>query len=336
MTADLHAKIVGKFHNEKAILLLDTGAEVSVVDNAFARKVGSYIDSSQIQDCVEIGNNVYRTKEERGSRGSLWPKKLSSAWTIWFRPESAWISLTDPSACPTKSGSSLAEGASFTATRPGSTHPAESVELPLRLRTSDHENLWVTRGDHWVPTTVHGPGKIRYMRITNVGDKVLILHHDLRIGFWLAGDHVRDCQVSSQSGPGATWSGKIWFFEATVGPRSAGQDPDAEDPPRPAVERPKYETPRGILQRPRPTAIKCLKDGSNQPDTSDLDLTWDSDQDYDECVYYHESSDFYAVDVIGQLTVLPEVPITTEDVRIEDIRLCGSDNQTPEEIDRLL
>ncbi|OWY96078.1 LOW QUALITY PROTEIN: reverse transcriptase [Phytophthora megakarya] len=73
----------------------------------------------------------------------------------------------------------------------------------------------------------------------------------------------------------------------------------------------------------------------DQPGTSDLDLTWDSDQDYDECVYYHEGSDLYAEDVDGQMAVLPEVPVATEDVRIEDIQLCGSDNQTPGEIERL-
>ncbi|OWZ02237.1 LOW QUALITY PROTEIN: reverse transcriptase [Phytophthora megakarya] len=35
------------------------------------------------------------------------------------------------------------------------------------------------------------------------------------------------------------------------------------------------------------------------------------------------------------MAVLPEVPVTAEDVRIEYIQLCRSDNQTPEEIDRL-
>ncbi|OWY93545.1 hypothetical protein PHMEG_00037025, partial [Phytophthora megakarya] len=54
---------------------------------------------------------------------------------------------------------------------------------------------------------------------------------------------------------------------------------------------------------------------------SDLDLTWDSDQDYDECVYYHEGSDLYAEDVDGQMAVQPEVPVTTEDVKIDDIQL---------------
>ncbi|OWZ16158.1 reverse transcriptase [Phytophthora megakarya] len=39
--------------------------------------------------------------------------------------------------------------------------------------------------------------------------------------------------------------------------------------------------------------------------------------------------------VDGQMAVLPEVPVTTEDVKIEGMQLCGSDNQTSEEIDRL-
>ncbi|OWY95579.1 LOW QUALITY PROTEIN: hypothetical protein PHMEG_00034380 [Phytophthora megakarya] len=64
-------KIVGKIHNEKAILLLDTGAEMFIVDTAFARKVGCYIDSSQIQDCVGIGDNVYRTEGRTRIKGTL-------------------------------------------------------------------------------------------------------------------------------------------------------------------------------------------------------------------------------------------------------------------------
>ncbi|ETI30256.1 hypothetical protein F443_22624 [Phytophthora nicotianae P1569] len=38
---------MGKINNEKALLLLDSGAEVSILDAAFARKVGCYIDESQ-------------------------------------------------------------------------------------------------------------------------------------------------------------------------------------------------------------------------------------------------------------------------------------------------
>ncbi|OWZ00359.1 reverse transcriptase [Phytophthora megakarya] len=49
----------------------------------------------------------------------------------------------------------------------------------------------------------------------------------------------------------------------------------------------------------------------------------------------HEGSDLYAEDVDDQMVVLPEVPVTTENVKIEAIQLCGTDNQTPQEIDRL-
>ncbi|OWZ11087.1 reverse transcriptase [Phytophthora megakarya] len=57
------------------------------------------------------------------------------------------------------------------------------------------------------------------------------------------------------------------------------------------------------------------------PDASDLDLTWDSD--YDECVYYHEGSDLYAEDVDVQIAVLSEVPVTTDNVQVEEIQLCN-------------
>ncbi|OWZ20272.1 LOW QUALITY PROTEIN: reverse transcriptase [Phytophthora megakarya] len=59
----------------------------------------------------------------------------------------------------------------------------------------------------------------------------------------------------------------------------------------------------------------------DQPGASDPELTSDSDQSYDECVYYHKGSDLYAEDVDGQMVVLPEGPVTTEDVKIEDIQL---------------
>ncbi|OWZ19693.1 LOW QUALITY PROTEIN: hypothetical protein PHMEG_0006022 [Phytophthora megakarya] len=301
-------KIVGKIHNEKAILLLDTGAEVSIVDTAFACKVGCYIDSNQIQDCVGIGDNVYRTEGRTRIKVTL-----AGLLVYFFHIRVGDLAghesiLGMDFMVPVGIGLDLVHGSiSLPDEREATVYgdkarimnlgqylriqPGESVELPLRLRASDHEKLWVIRGDHWVPTIGHGPGKVRYMRITNVGDQVLILHQDLRIGIWLAGDHVPRLPGFISVGSRSYIRWQNLALEATVDPRSAGPDPDAEDPPRPA--------------------------------------------DYDECIYYHEGSDLYAEDVDGQLAVLPEVPATTEDVRIEDIQVCGSDNQTPEEIDRL-
>ncbi|OWZ13792.1 LOW QUALITY PROTEIN: hypothetical protein PHMEG_00012824 [Phytophthora megakarya] len=98
------------------------------------------------------------------------------------------------------------------------------------------------------------------MRITNVGDKVLILHQDLWIGIWLVGDNVPRLPGFISVPVYMKWQNLA--LEATVDPRSA--DPDLENPPVPAVEHPEYGAPREIRQRPRPTAIKCLKDRSSE------------------------------------------------------------------------
>ena len=45
------AKVVGKINNEKATMLLDSGAEISIVDTAFARKVGCVIDENKKGVC---------------------------------------------------------------------------------------------------------------------------------------------------------------------------------------------------------------------------------------------------------------------------------------------
>ena len=69
------AKAVGKINNERATLLFDSGAEVSIIDTAFARKVGCMIDEDKRQECVGIGENTYmtvgRTKIKVTLAGSL-------------------------------------------------------------------------------------------------------------------------------------------------------------------------------------------------------------------------------------------------------------------------
>ncbi|KAE9047062.1 hypothetical protein PR001_g4353 [Phytophthora rubi] len=51
------AKAVGKINNEKTTLLCDSGAEVSILDAAFARKVGWYADNNQELKCEGVGKN---------------------------------------------------------------------------------------------------------------------------------------------------------------------------------------------------------------------------------------------------------------------------------------
>ncbi|OWZ19063.1 Eukaryotic/viral aspartic protease [Phytophthora megakarya] len=56
-----HAKIHGKLNNRKTVLLLDTGAEVSILDNTFAREIGCQIDTSVRQEYVGIRDETYFT-----------------------------------------------------------------------------------------------------------------------------------------------------------------------------------------------------------------------------------------------------------------------------------
>ena len=42
-------------------MLFDSGAEVSIIDTTFARKVGCVIDESRTQEFVSIGKNAYMT-----------------------------------------------------------------------------------------------------------------------------------------------------------------------------------------------------------------------------------------------------------------------------------
>ncbi|OWZ17179.1 LOW QUALITY PROTEIN: hypothetical protein PHMEG_0008911 [Phytophthora megakarya] len=254
------------------------------MDTAFARKVGCYIDSSQIQDWVGSGDNVYRTEGKTRIKETV-AGSLVNCFDIWgislailgmdfmvpdgIRLDHAHGSISLPDEVRIQlSGRrqryndkpSIVNLGQYLRIQSG-----ESVELPLCLRTSDHEKFWVTLGDHWVPTIVNGSGKIRYMRITIVGDKVLILHQDLR--FWLAGDHFprQPGFISVGSRRGIIWSGSD--RRSPIGWYGSG---------RPAMERPEYETPREILQRPRPMAIKCLTVRSSG-DQVVIDLSfWDS------------------------------------------------------------
>ncbi|OWZ10249.1 reverse transcriptase [Phytophthora megakarya] len=256
----------------------------------------------------------------------------------------------------------------------------ELVELPLRLRSSIHDKLGVTR-------------RTKYISITNIGDEVLILHQDQRIGIWLAGDHVPRIPGFISIGSRRYMEWKNLALEATTDARSG--DMEIKIPVAPAVERSEDETPRVILQRPKTTSIQCRKvEAGQDQDISDclpsdkspsetrpLDLASVANEESDLSSIADEDSISHvvtvkealenldqvtpgvwinqarriwtsagtqinitmnvcttmkdAIYVDGQMAVLPEVPVTTEDVKIEDIQLYASDSQTPGEIDRL-
>ncbi|OWZ04400.1 hypothetical protein PHMEG_00023704 [Phytophthora megakarya] len=272
------AKITGKFHNEKAVLLLDTGAEVSIVDTAFARKVGTVL-----QDCVGIGDNVYQTEGRTRIKvtlaGSLvhffdiWVGNLTGQQAILgmdfmvpsgIRLDLAHGSINLPDEVRIQlSGRRQLYSDKATIVNVGQylrIQAGESVELPLRLRSSIQDKL------------------TKYISITNIRDEVLILHQDQRVGIWLAGDHVPRMPGFISIGSCRYMEWQNLALEATTDTRS--EEMEVKTPLVPAVERPEYETPRAILQIPKTTLIQCRKaEASRDQDIPDCPSSDESPSD---------------------------------------------------------
>ncbi|OWY93908.1 hypothetical protein PHMEG_00036521 [Phytophthora megakarya] len=100
-------------------------------------------------------------------------------------------------------------------------------------------------------------GSSFYILITNIEDEVLTLHQNQRIGIWLAGDHVPRIPGFISIGSRRYLEWQNLALEATTDIRS--EEMEVKFPLVPAVERPEYETPRAILQRPKTTLIQCRK-----------------------------------------------------------------------------
>ena len=116
------------------------------------------------------------------------------------------------------------------------------AEIPLKQVASDLWKLWITRGDRWVTTVVQGRGQHRWVRVTNVSDKNLILHEDTKLGIWLTKDRVPRAQVFVSVGSRRYAEWQNLAYQATT---------DEEDPrptqeneyEGPLVERPQYKSP---------------------------------------------------------------------------------------------
>ncbi|POM68045.1 LOW QUALITY PROTEIN: Hypothetical protein PHPALM_15843 [Phytophthora palmivora] len=101
------SKAMGKINNKKATLLFDSGAEVSILDATFARKVGCHIDENQTLECEGVGRSPYKIE----GRTRL---KITLAGSLRV---SASISLMGQYVCPMKSAFRWLVGVLFTVTR---------------------------------------------------------------------------------------------------------------------------------------------------------------------------------------------------------------------------
>ena len=180
------AKASGKVNNDRANLLFDTGAEISILDIAFARKVGCQIDEDARQECVGIGEAVYTTEGRTRIKITL-NGNLVYIFKVWVGPmvgqdailgmdfmvpAGIRLDLGGGALClPDEvrvqlAGRRTLYGSRVTDIRLGQfTQLAvgEYVEVPVKESTSEQRVLWVTRGERWVTTVNRGVGRRRFL-----------------------------------------------------------------------------------------------------------------------------------------------------------------------------
>ncbi|ETP13479.1 hypothetical protein F441_11381 [Phytophthora nicotianae CJ01A1] len=173
---------------------------------------------------------------------------------------------------------------------------------------------------------------------------------------WLSGDRVprRQGFVTVGSRRYAEWQNLV--LQATTDAVSEEEAPIVE-PAGPMVDHPQYDPPKIILKRPAAVSNQITKvsdqvedkntaeevsegyetEGPIQtkPIESASELPTASQPLEDDQVCISEGGELFAEDVYSQMTVLPVVTTTTEDVKLEDIWIENDGKITPEEVDRL-
>jgi hypothetical protein len=199
------------------------------------------------------------------------------------------------------------------------------------------------------------------LKVTNVSTQMLRLHEDTRIGMLLAKDQIPRTlgYVTAGSRRYAEW----WnlAYEATTDQVDRQVDLMEEDE-GPLVDKPQYETPVHIMQRPREATpvmsvvpkqrpveelpageevtadITPLEDAVTQPMETAVTEAGTKNEDLvqaDDQVCTFESGELWAEEVSQGWAVIPEVDPSPEGIELKDIQIPDPDGNTPEEVDRL-
>ncbi|ETI53683.1 hypothetical protein F443_03419 [Phytophthora nicotianae P1569] len=292
------AKIAGKINNEKADLLLDSGAEVSILDAAFARKVGCYVHESRQQKRVGIGEGVYVTKGRIKIKvtlaGSLvyffdvWVGEMTGQDAIlsmdFMLPAGIRLDLADGTLClPDEiriqlSGRRPLCGEHVSAVRLEELEVIEAgqkIEIPLRSKPS--EKFWLTRGEHWIPTLVEGAGWRQYLQLNNISDRIRCLPAHIQVGMWLSGDRVlrRQGFVTVGSRRYAEWQNLV--LQAATDAVSE-EEALIVEPARPMVDYPQYDPPRSILKCPAAVSNQIAKVSDRREDENTAEEMLEGDE----------------------------------------------------------
>ena len=121
----------------------------------------------------------------------------------------------------------------------------ESRELNIGIGGAKMK-LWVTRGPDWVATVISGLGTTKYLHMTNVGSREIILPTHTILGLWIEGDMIPRTQGYVMVGSGRYKEWQTLACEATMD--IVNELPEKQIGP--SVIRPEYVIPERILKRP--------------------------------------------------------------------------------------
>ncbi|ETO99990.1 hypothetical protein F441_22585 [Phytophthora nicotianae CJ01A1] len=276
------AKTGREINNEKADLLLDSGAEVSIVYAAFAPKIKVTLAGS-----------------------------LGYFFDVWVGEMTGQNAILGMDFMVPLSGRRPLYGEHVSAVRleePEVIEAGQKIAIPLRSKPS--ERLWLTRGEHWIPTLVEGSGWRRYLQVTNIGDRTRCL--------------------PAHTQP--EWQNLV--LQATTDTVSE-EDALIVEPAGPMVSRPQYDPPKSILKRAAVSNQNAkVPDQKEDENAAEEMPEGDGTEGLAKTRPIH-GGELFAEDVDSQMAYLPEVTTTTEDVKLVDIRIVNGDENTPEEVDRL-
>ncbi|OWY94664.1 LOW QUALITY PROTEIN: Eukaryotic/viral aspartic protease, partial [Phytophthora megakarya] len=196
------AKIHGKLNNRKVVLLLDTGAEMSILDTTFAREVGCQIDTSVTEECVGIRDETHFTVGKTRVKVTLAGNMVyymdlvgqNAIFGMNFMvPAGVRIDTADGTACLPDEVRIQMIGR-----RPLYGSRMRSVTIPSLIRVTAGQTydvplrpekgvprLWVTPGATWVTSLIKAPiGRRMYLCVTNIGEKSTVLDAHTTIGWW--------------------------------------------------------------------------------------------------------------------------------------------------------
>ncbi|KAE8882198.1 hypothetical protein PF003_g33739 [Phytophthora fragariae] len=273
------AKVIGKVDDHRAVLMFDSGAEMSLMGIAFARKVGCRIDEERTKSCVGVGDAPYETLGRTTIKITL-AGNLVYKYHVWVGdlpgqdvllgmefmvPAGVRVDAGDGSICLPDEVRirMLGRRQLFSAKRrpvfprtPQQIKPGQSYDFVISPDLGVKQQFWVCRGKGWIPTVLGDErNQPRRLRVTNVGNHLVRIDKINPLGIWMSDDLVpREYGfVTTRSNRYAEWQNLV--FGST---REYEEVAEVEEDHSPLVDHPEYPTPRAILKRePEATAEKA-------------------------------------------------------------------------------